>query len=146
QCVAHLEPTTPSSPARSLCRPRGRPLSRSHPLDPRTRKLLPAQESPAQSLSRQVRLRSRAGFSEWSAQLPCRSEAAGKSQDLRRLATTTVSRKVGSVLEASLRWPRLCAALSRPLHPSRGHLQPPPGLLCRRHWATLAQLVEVSDS
>jgi hypothetical protein len=40
------------SPARSLCRSRGRPLSRSHPLDPRTRKLLPSQESPAQSLSR----------------------------------------------------------------------------------------------
>jgi hypothetical protein len=79
----------------------------------------------------QVRQRSRAGFSEWSAQLPCRPEAAGKSQDLRRLATTTVSRKVGGVLEASLRWPRLCAAISRPLHPSRGHLQPPPGLLCR---------------
>src|SRR5438874_1950571 len=78
-----------------------------------------------------ARQRSRAGFSEWSAQLPCRPEAAGKSQDLRRLATTTVSRKVGGVLEASLRWPRLCAAISRPLHPSRGHLQPSPGLLCQ---------------
>src|SRR6266436_4822363 len=101
------------------------------PGDPRTRKLLPSQESPAQSLSRQVRQRSRAGFSEWSAQLPSRPEAASKSQDLRRLAATTVSRKVGGVLEASLRWPRICAAISRPLHPSRGHLQPSPGLLCR---------------
>src|SRR5205814_5507537 len=99
------------------------------------RKLLPSQESPAQSLSRQVRQRSRAGFSEWSAQLPCRPEAAGKSQDLRRLATTTVSRKVGGVLEASLRWPRLCAAISRPLHPSRVHLQPSPALVsqCPSH-------------
>ncbi len=35
------------------------------------------------------------------------------------------------VLETSLRWPRVRGALSRPLHSSRGHLQPPPGLLQR---------------
>jgi hypothetical protein len=29
----------------------------------------------------------------------------------------------------SLWWSRICAAISGPLHPSRGHLQSPPGLL-----------------
>jgi hypothetical protein len=35
----------------------------------------------------------------------CQSEAAGKSQNLCCLVTNTVSRKLGGVLEASLRWP-----------------------------------------
>ena len=35
------------------------------------------------------------------------------------------------LLETPLRWSRLCAALSGPLHPSRGHLQPSPGFLYR---------------
>src|SRR5215831_2146269 len=38
---------------------------------------------------------------------------------------------VGGLFEASLRWPRIRTAISRPLHPSRGHLQPSPGLLHR---------------
>ena len=39
--------------------------------------------------------------------------------------------KLGGLLETSLRWPRICAALSGPLHSPCGHLQPPPGLLHR---------------
>src|SRR5207249_11959515 len=34
-------------------------------------------------------------------------------------------------LKTSVRRPRICAAISRPLYPSRGHLQPSPGLLHR---------------
>jgi putative transposase len=36
------------------------------------------------------------------------------------------------VLETSLWWPRICAALSGPLHSSCGHLQPSPGFPHRR--------------
>ena len=38
---------------------------------------------------------------------------------------------MGGVLKTSVRRPRICAAISRPLYPSRGHLQPSPGLLHR---------------
>src|SRR5437667_11478920 len=62
---------------------------------------------------------------------PRRSEASCTAQDLRRLVATTVSTKLGGVLETSLWGPRVCAAISRPLHSSRGSLQPSPGLLCR---------------
>ena len=53
------------------------------------------------------------------------------AQDLRRLATASVPATLGGVLETPLRWPPICAAISGPLHPSRGHLQSSPGLLCR---------------
>src|SRR6266480_3262567 len=69
-----------------------------------------------------------AGFSEWPAPLRGRSETPRSTQDLRRLATAAVSARLGGLLETSLRWPRICAALSRPLHSSCGHLQPSPGL------------------
>src|SRR5205807_9052499 len=39
--------------------------------------------------------------------------------------------RLGGVLKTSVRRPRICAAISRPLYPSRGHLQPSPGLLHR---------------
>src|SRR5215469_15223821 len=65
-----------------------------------------------------------AGLPEWRAPLPRKVEAALRTQDLRCLAPATVSTRLGGLLEASLRWPPVCAAISRPLHPS-------PGLLCR---------------
>jgi hypothetical protein len=55
---------------------------------------------------------------------------------------TLFSRKLGGVLEASLWWPRIRAALSGPLHPSRGHLQPSLGLLCR--WPSHLSLARFS--
>ena len=58
-------------------------------------------------------------------------EAALRNQDLRGVAPATVSTTLGGVLETSLRRPRICAAISRSLHPSRGHLQSSLGLICR---------------
>src|SRR5271169_2786550 len=51
---------------------------------------------------------------------------AGSAQDLRLLAQTTVSQALGGLLQTTLRWPRIRAPVSGPLHPSRGHLQPSP--------------------
>src|SRR5258708_5327813 len=51
-------------------------------------------------------------------------------QDLRCLAPATVSTRLGGLLETSLRWPPICAAISRPLHPPRGYLQSSLGLIC----------------
>ena len=42
---------------------------------------------------------------------------------------TALPTELGGVLETPLRRPPLLAALSRPLYPSRGHLQPSPGVL-----------------
>ena len=58
--------------------------------------------------------------------------ASGATQDLRRLAPAPPSTGLGGLFKTSLRWPRIRHALSRPLHASRGHLQPPPGLF--RRW------------
>src|SRR5229473_2529612 len=81
----------------------------------------------AGNLSRQVCRCARAGFSEWPASLRGRSETSRSTQDLCRLVAAAVSTRMGGLLETSLRWPRICAALSGPLHSSRGHLQPSPG-------------------
>ena len=53
------------------------------------------------------------------------------TQDLCGLVATIVSAGLGGVLETPLRWSRVCAALSGPLHPSCGHLQPSASLFCR---------------
>src|SRR5215469_4044427 len=87
--------------------------------------------SAGRSLSRQVRRRAQRGFSKWPTALPRRPEATGTTQDLRRLAAATPSTGLGGVLETSLRGPRIRGALFGPLHSPRGHLQPPPGFLCR---------------
>ncbi len=116
-------------PHRPLCRSRRRPFARSHPLGSLTRQLLSSQKGAAQNLSRQVRRCAQTGFSERSAQLPWRPATPRAAQDLCCLATTAVPSTLGGVLETPLRWPRICAAISGPLHPSRGHLQSSPGLL-----------------
>src|SRR5215472_11482175 len=69
QCVAYLEPTTQSPSASPYHHSRRRPLTRSHPLGSLPKQILPPQESVTQSLSRQIRQRSRAGFPRRSAPL-----------------------------------------------------------------------------
>src|SRR5258708_26406141 len=85
-----------------------------------------------QGFSWQVRRGPPAGLPEWGAPLPRKLEAPLRTQDLRCLAPATVSTRLGRLLETSLRWPPICAAISRPLHPSRRHLQPSPSLFCPR--------------
>ncbi len=50
--------------------------------------------------------------------------------NLRCLASATVPKGLGGLRETALRWSRIRAAVSGPLHPSRGHLQPSPALVC----------------
>ena len=77
---------------------------------------------------------------------------ARPTEDLRRLATATVPKRLGGLLETTFRWPGVCAPVSGPLHPSRSHLQPSPGLVCRRegHFSLARfrspQRTEVDDS
>ena len=52
-------------------------------------------------------------------------------EDLRLLAASAVSERLDRLLQTTLRWSRVRAPLSRPLYPSRRHLQPPPGFLWR---------------
>jgi hypothetical protein len=70
-------------------------------------------------------------FQNGSASLRGRSETPRATQDLCRLVAAAVSTRLGGLLETSLRWPRICAALSGPLHSPCGHLQPSLGLLHR---------------
>src|ERR1700751_159188 len=60
-----------------------------------------------------------------------KTQASCEPQNLRCLATATVPKKLGGLFETSLRRSPIRAAISRPLHPSRGHLQPSPGFFHR---------------
>jgi len=82
QRVAHLESEAQYPPSRPLCRSRRRPLARSHPLGSLTRELLPSQTGAAESLSRQIRRRAQASFSERPTQLPWRPEAPSPRSSL----------------------------------------------------------------
>src|SRR5215469_8219872 len=128
QRLAHLEPATPHPSPCPLCCSCRWSLARSHPLGSLTRQLLPFQGSVTRSLSRQVRRRAQAGLSQQPAPLRGKPEASRTTQDLRCLVAATLSTRLDRVLKTSVRGPRICAAISRPLHPSRGHLQPSPGL------------------
>jgi hypothetical protein len=105
-----------------------RSLTGSHPLDSLSRKILPPQESAGGSLSRQVRRCSQTGLPGRPAQLPGQPEAPGTARDLRFLVAATPPTRLGGLLKTSLRWSRIRAAISRPLHPPCGHLQPSPAL------------------
>src|SRR5215472_12370503 len=132
QCVAYLESAAPApsaSPYHHSCR---RPLNRSHPLGSLPKQILPPQGGVTQSLSRQIRRRSPAGFPRRPAPLRGKTQTSRQAQNLRCLVTATLPKRLGGLLETPLRWPRIRAAISRPLHPSRGHLQPSAGFL--RRW------------
>jgi hypothetical protein len=107
QRAAYLEPETPDSSPCPLCRRRGWALAGSHPLDPISPALLSSPSRAPAGVSRQVRRQSQVGLS-------------------------AVSQKLGGLLETTLRRPRVCASLSRPLQPPRRHLQPSTGIVGRR--------------
>ena len=84
--------------------------------------LLSSPPGAASHVSWQVRRRPQVRLPTPATPLRGRSGADRSAQDLRRLAQTTVSKELGGLLQTTLRWPRVCAPVSGPLHPSRGHL------------------------
>src|SRR6516162_10268604 len=112
QCAAYLESAAPApsaSPYHHSCR---RPLTRSHPLGSLPKQILPPQEGVTQSLSRQIRRRSRAGFPRRPAPLRGKPQASSQAQNLRCLVTATPPKRLGGLLKTSVWWPRICAAIS----------------------------------
>src|SRR5467141_653327 len=130
QRPAHLESKTRHSPACPLRRSCWRPVTRSHPLGSRIRAVLPPPRGAAQGLSWKVCRRSQAGLPWRPALLPRRPQTPRSAEDFCRLAATPVPKRLDRLFETTLRGPTVCAPVSGPLHPSRGHLQPSPGLLC----------------
>src|SRR5258708_33162631 len=130
QCSAYLESETRTSPACTL-RGAGRwTLCRSHALDQTTLRFLSSRRGAQSRLSRKVPRSAQARLSRRQAQLSWRSKAPRSAENLCRVAQTTVPKGLGGLRETSVRRPRACAPLSGPLHSSRGHLQPSPGLIC----------------
>src|SRR6266853_2116900 len=152
QCSAYLESETHGPPACTLCGAGRWAVRQWHTLDYTTLRLLSSRQGARRNLSRQVPRSAPARLSGRQAQLSGRPEAPCSTENLCCVAETTVPKGLGGVLKTSLRRPRACAPLSRPLHPSRGHLQSPPGLV--RQWpghVSLArfrpqQRTEIADS
>src|ERR1019366_111689 len=119
-------------PQRALCRARRRIVARSLSWGSITLSLLSSHPCAPASFSRQVYRRSETQLPLGQARLPCHPEAPRSPQSLRRLVATAVSQALGGLLQATLRRPRVCPPVSRPVHPSRGHLQPSTGLVSRR--------------
>src|SRR5258708_18620131 len=132
QRPAHLDSKTRTSPACTLCGAGRWAVRQWHTLDYTTLRLLSSRQGARRNLSRQVPRSAPARLSGRQAQLSWRPEAPCSTENLCCVAETTVPKGLGGLLKTSLRRPRACAPLSGPLHSSRSHLQPPPGLVCQR--------------
>ncbi len=132
QRASHLESETQFASPRALRHSRRWVESRSHSLDKITLAIFPLHQSAPSRLSRKVRRWPPASLPERPTAVPWKVSSALSAQNLRCLATATVPKRLGGLRETSLRWPGIRAPVSGPLHPSRGHLQPSPGLVCRR--------------
>ncbi len=118
QCAAYLESEThPASPCalRYSCR---WTESRSHPLGEITKPLLSPPQSTVESFSRQVRRWPQASLPERPTAFPWKPGPARPAENFRCLVTLAVPKRLGCLRETPLRWPRICASVSGPLHPS----------------------------
>src|SRR6267154_522684 len=140
QRAAYLESKTRTSPA-CTSRGAGRWVAcRSHPLDQATLRLLSSRRGAQSRLSRQVPRSAQACLSCRQAQLSWRLAAPRSAENLCCVAQTTVPKGLGGLRKASVRRPRICAPLSGPLHPSRGHFQLLSGFLrCRKGYLSFAR-------
>src|ERR1700752_38604 len=105
------------------------PVTRSRALGKITRSVLSSHSRTPSRFPWQVCRCSQASLPEQPTDLPWKPGSSRSAQNLRCLATATVPKRLGGLRETALRWPRICAAVSGPLHPSRGHLQPSPGFV-----------------
>src|SRR5271156_1613927 len=130
QRSAYLESEAHGPPACTLRGTSRWTVCRSHPLDQTTLRFLSSRRGAQSRLSRQVPRSAQARLSGRQAQLSWRLKAPRSAENICCLAQTPVPKGLGGLLETPVRRPRACAPLSGPLHPSRGHLQPSPGLVC----------------
>src|SRR5271157_1899798 len=101
-------------------------LARPYAMDSIPPSLLTSPPGAAARVSWQIRRRPQVRLPTQSAPLRGRSGTDRSAQDLRRLAASAIPQELGGLLQTTLRWPRIRAPVSGPLHPSRGHLQPSP--------------------
>src|SRR5215831_21231040 len=94
-------------------------------LDPIATAFLPAGEGLEPRLSWQVCGWPEGRLSPEEAPILCRMPSAGGRGRLREISADVVSRRLGGVCEAPLRWSRTRSALFGPIHASRRNLQPP---------------------
>ncbi len=111
------------SSSHPLCRPGRWTRVRTHALDTRVRSILLTRESPQESLPWQVREWIEAGLCSKTFAF-CRPDPApGRAQVLHRVRAEVTSARMGRLRQSALRRPPTSTALSRPLYPSRRHLQ-----------------------
>ena len=103
--------------------------SRSHPLGAMPKPVLSSSQGALESLSRQVRRWSQAGAPKWSTGPPGKPRSTRPAEAFRCVAAIAVPQGLGGLRQTPLRRSRIRAAISGPIHSSRGHLQPSPGLV-----------------
>src|SRR5262249_18371470 len=124
QPASYLEPETPASSPCPLCRSRQRTLPQSRPLDSIPPALLPSHRHTAARVPWQVRRWSEVCLRTRPTASGRRTRAARPSQGLPSLAASAVPQRLDRLLPTTLRRTRVRPAVSRPLYPSRRHLQP----------------------
>src|ERR1700674_3028667 len=118
-----------------------RSLPRWHAVDPSPLSFLSARQRTQSRLPREVRRRLETTISDGPTHFRRNSQAASKPESLLLLLAPPVPSELGRLCQATLRRTPSCAGLSRPLHPSRGHHQPPsPGLRARSGYLPLEGL------
>ena len=130
QRSAYLESETRTSSACPLRGSRRRTLRRSHALDQTSLRLLSPRQGARSRFSRQVCRGSQARLPGRPTRLPRRLATPGSAKDLLLLARPLFRNDWVVYSKRPFGGPEHVLQLSGPLHPSRSHLQPSPGLLC----------------
>src|SRR5260370_10929104 len=132
QRAAHLKPKIGVPSSCPLRDPRRWTVARSNPLGAIPLSLLSPHRCAASCLSRQVRGWSQVRLPTQPAPLLWRPGPLGSAENLCFLVASTVQKRLGGLLQTTLRRPRVCAPASGPVHPSRHQLQPSTDLIRRR--------------
>src|SRR6201987_875702 len=126
-CVTMSPPTSPLSRARR--RAFTRPLSLGKPAV----SFFPSARCTEEGVPRQVSRGTQACLSQEQTQSRRRNRATQRSQDIPGPCAISASEEMGRLCQTGYGGPKTCASLSRPLHPSCGHLQSPACKL--RRWS-----------
>ena len=120
-----------SSSARTLRHPRRRSVARPLALDSSEAPLLPTGESTQPCFRGKFVSGLKRLFRKKKTPLPWKSPPSERSQALSPLFETVVPAELGGLRQAAIRRTGIRPPVPGPLHPSRGHFQPPTHLLGR---------------